>query len=427
MKSIPSAPKWSRVARLSLALAAVAGPVYALAQSTDSPRYTVVDLGPVGPSSSPGQPYAVSGNGLVSGETVLPNPNNPGEWVAHAVLWEQGNIKDISSPGLGGPNSAAFGVNIWGQAVGQADTQTPDPNGEDFCGSTALGLTHSGNTCVPFLWQNGTMAALPRLRNSAGTEGSNGTAFKNNDRGMVVGTAENGEVDSTCPGAPISPQKIEFKPVIWSKQFPWSEVLIQEFPTVDGDPDGVALAINDLGQVAGTSGPCGPFGFEPINLTPLHAVLWQNGKATDLGNLGGDGKFLGIFATSLNDYGQVVGGSDTTNDASFHGFLWQQGHITDLKPRAVDSLSVALAIGNNGLVFGASIDANFIPTAVLWRNGGTPTDMNTLVPADSTLNLQTACFINDKGEIIGFAALKSNPSETHAYLSKPVVNSGGGD
>ena len=427
MKSIPSAPKWSRVARLSLALAALAGPVYALAQSTASPRYTVVDLGPVGPSSSPGQPYAVSGNGLVSGETVLPNPNNPGEWVAHAVLWEQGNIKDISSPGLGGPNSAAFGVNIWAQAVGQADTQTPDPNGEDFCGSAALGLTHSGNTCVPFLWQNGTMAALPRLRNSAGAEGSNGAAFKNNDFGMVVGTAENGEVDSTCPGASISPQKIEFKPVIWSRQFPWSEVLIRDFPTVDGDPDGVALAINDLGQVAGTSGPCGPFGFEPINLTPLHAVLWQNGKATDLGNLGGDGKFLGIFATSLNDYGQVVGGSDTTNDASFHGFLWQQGHITDLKPRAVDSLSVALAIGNNGLVFGASIDANFIPTAVLWRNGGTPTDLNTLVPADSTLNLQTACFINHKGEIIGFAALKSNPSETHAYLAKPVVNSGGGD
>lgn len=427
MKSIPSAPKWSRVARLSLALAAVAGPVYALAQSTASPRYTVVDLGPVGPSSSPGQPYAVSGNGLVSGETVLPNPNNPGEWVAHAVLWEQGNIKDISSPGLGGPNSAAFGVNIWAQAVGQADTQTPDPNGEDFCGSTALGLTHSGNTCVPFLWQNGTMAALPRLRNSAGTEGSNGAAFKNNNFGMVVGTAENGEVDSTCPGASISPQKIEFKPVIWSRQFPWSEVLIRDFPTVDGDPDGVALAINDLGQVAGTSGPCGPFGFEPINLTPLHAVLWQNGKATDLGNLGGDGRFLGNFATSLNDYGQVVGGSDTTNDASFHGFLWQQGHITDLKPRAVDSLSVALAIGNNGLVFGASIDANFIPTAVLWRNGGTPTDLNTLVPADSTLNLQTACFINHKGEIIGFAALKSNPSETHAYLAKPVVNSGGGD
>ena len=132
MKSIPSAPKWPRVARLSLALAAVAGPVYALAQSTASPQYTVVDLGPVGPSWSPAQPYKVSGNGLVSGESVLANPSNSGEWVSHAVLWEGISLKDISSPGLGGPNSVAYGVNIWGQAVGQADTKTPDPNGEDF-------------------------------------------------------------------------------------------------------------------------------------------------------------------------------------------------------------------------------------------------------------------------------------------------------
>jgi hypothetical protein len=42
------------------------------------------------------------------------------------------------------------------------------------------------------------------------------------------------------------------------------------------------------------------------------------------------------------------------------------------------------------------------------------------VPADSTLQLQTACSINDKGEITGFAALKSNPSEYHAYVAKPV-------
>jgi hypothetical protein len=36
------------------------------------------------------------------------------------------------------------------------------------------------------------------------------------------------------------------------------------------------------------------------------------------------------------------------------------------------------------------------------------------------LYLESACSINDRGEIIGFAALKSNPSESHAYLAKPV-------
>jgi probable HAF family extracellular repeat protein len=384
-------------------------------------------LGPVSPSWSQGQPFTISGNGLVSGETVLANPNNSEEWVSQAVLWEGTSKKVISRPGLGGPNSVAFGVNFWGQAAGQADTQTPDPNGEDFCGSTALGLTHSGNTCVPFLWQNGTMVELPRLRNSAGTEGSNGAASQINDLGMVAGTAENGEVDSTCPGASVSPQTIEFKPVVWMKPFPWSQMRLQELATVGGDPDGIAFAINDLGQAVGTSGNCGPFNtIEQNNLTPLHAVLWTNGKAIDLGNLHGDGRFAGIYASGLNDRGQVVGTSDTAGDASFHGFLWQQGHITDLGTLAGDSYSSAIAISNHGLVLGVSISASFSPRAVLWRNG-IATDMNTLVPQDSALYLESACSINKKGEIIGFAALKSNPSETHAYLARPVVNSGDGD
>jgi len=421
MKSTRFATKWSRSARLGLALVAFVGPVHAFAQFPA--RYTVVDLGPVGPSSSNGQPYTLTGNGLISGESVVANPRNSGELVSQAVLWEETKMKVISSPGLGGPNSVAYSVNVWGQAVGQADTQTRDPNGEDFCGSTALGLTHSGNTCVPFQWQNGTMVELPRLRNRAGAEGNNGIATRNNNFGMVTGTAENGEADSTCPGASVSPQTIQFKPVVWTRPFPLSPVGLQELRTVDGDPDGIASAINDLGQAVGATGPCGPFNtLTGNNLTAIHAVLWQNGKAIDLGNLGGDGKFLGIFAEGLNDRGQVVGVSDTTGDQSFHAFLWQQGHIKDLGTLPGDAFSDAVTISNNGMVLGISLDASFNPRAVLWRNG-IATDMNTLIPQDTALSLKSACSINDKGEIIGFAALKSNPNESHGYLAIPVVDS----
>jgi len=419
--------KWSRIARLSLALAALAAPVCTLAQNTNAPKYTIVDLGPVGPSWSQGQPFVVNGSGLVSGEMVLANPNNPAEWVSHGVAWEGTSGKVLTIPGLRGPNNIAFGVNIRGQAAGQADTETPDPNGEDFCGSTALGLTHSGDTCVPFLWHNGATVALPRLRNSAGTEGSNGSALQINDFSVVAGTAENAELDSTCPGASVSPQTIQFKPVIWTKFFSWSPMHAQELPTVDGDPDGIAYAINDLGQAVGATGNCGPFNvLEQNNLTPLHAVLWRNGNAIDLGNLGGDGRFAGIYATGLNNEGQVVGTSDTTADASFHAFLWQQGHITDLGTVPGDAYSSATTIGNNGMVLGVSISASFSPRATLWRDG-TATDMNTLVPQDTALYLESACSINDKGEIIGFAVLKSDPGESHAYLAKPVAKSHDGN
>jgi probable HAF family extracellular repeat protein len=421
MKSTRFAAQWSRSARLSLALLAFVGPVHAFAQYPA--HYTVVDLGPVGPSTSQGQPFVITGNGVVSGERVVANPRNIDELVSQAVLWEGTKLKVISSPGLGGPNSVAYGVNFWGQAVGQADTETRDPNGEDFCGSTALGLTHSGNTCVPFLWQDGAMVALPRLRNKAGKEGSNGAANENNFFGMIAGTAENAEVDSTCPGASVSPQSIQFKPVIWTKAFPMSPVEIQELPTVDGDPDGFALAINDLGQSVGGTGRCAPFNtLVGVSLTPTHAVLWQNNKAIDLGNLGGDGMFFGIFAHGLNDRGQVVGVSDTTDDQSFHAFLWQQGHIKDLGTLPGDAFSLAVTVSNSGMVLGLSISGEFSPRAALWRNG-IATDLNSLVPEDTALYLQSACSINDKGEIIGFAALKSNPNESHAYLAKPVRDS----
>ncbi len=421
VKSIQFAPKWPRLALLSLALVAFTGPVYAFAQFPA--HYTVVDLGPVGPSTSQGQPYTITGNGLVSGETVVANPSNFAEMVSQAVVWHGTNPNAIRIPGLGGPNNVAFGVNVWGQVVGQADTEKREPNGEDFCGSTALGLTHSGNTCVPFVWQNDTTVELPRLRNKAGTEGSNGVANQNNNFGMIAGTAENGEVDSTCPGPPVSPQTIQFKPVIWTKPFPLSPAYLQELPTVNGDPDGIASAINDFGQAVGTTGPCGPFNvLTGYNLTAIHAVLWQNGKAIGLGNLGGDGMFFGIFAHGLNDHGQVVGVSDTAGDQSFHAFLWQAGHISDLGTLTGDSYSLAVTISNNGMVLGISLDANFNPRAVLWRNG-TATDLNTLVPQNTALDLQSACSINDKGEIIGFAALKSNPNESHAYLAIPVWNS----
>jgi hypothetical protein len=74
------------------------------------------------------------------------------------------------------------------------------------------------------------------------------------------------------------------------------------------------------------------------------------------------------------------------------------------------------------MVLGISLDASFNPRAVLWRNG-IATDMNTLVPQDTALYLKSACSINAKGEIIGFAALKSNPNESHGYLAIPVVDS----
>jgi probable HAF family extracellular repeat protein len=403
----------SRIAQFALGLALFGGPVWG--QEPVPIRYSVTDLGPVGPP--PGQPFVVTTNGFVSGQVILTDGANG---VSHAVVWHGGAVKDISSPGLGGVNSAAFGVNIWGQVVGEAENSKLDPRGEDFCGFKTLGFSSQAISCLPFLYHEGEMTALPTLRDNNEKSGNNGQALQINTFGVAVGTSENTTADLTCPGLPSSPQFYEFKPVVWYKPFFSAKPVVLELETVSGDPDGVAFAINDRGQAVGASGGCGPFNsINQINLIPTHALLWLKGKPIDLGNLGGDGHFNGIFATGLNNLGQVVGVSDTTGDASFHGFLWQDGHLSDLPPLPGDSYSYATAISDRGLVTGLSLDANFNLRAALWENGK-PTDLNTLVPADTALDLQTACSINKEGQITGIALAKGSASDYHAYLAAPI-------
>lgn len=419
MKLNTSRVKSFRIVGLGLAFAIFAASGWAQENSTsqekrtDPVRYTVIDLGPLGPP--PGQPFVITNNGLVSGDVVL------ADGTSHAVIYHKGSMKDISTPGLRGPNSAAFGVNEWGQVVGQADTSSLDPKGENFCGSVALQLHSDVTTCLPFLWEHGVMTALPTLHDKEGGQGNNGLAFQINNRGQVVGSAENTTLDSTCPGPSMSPQLFQFKPVIWSKPFPWGEPRIQELSTVADDPDGVAFAINDLGQAVGASGGCGAFNTISLdNLVPRHALLWENGTVTDLPNLGGDGLFGGIYADGLNNHGQVVGSSDGPQDAYFHALLWQNGVMTDLGTLLGDVNSVAVSVNDRGDLVGLSLDAKFNPTAVLWHNGKI-TNLNKLIPADSPLFLQTACSINSRGEIIGIA-VQTSTNEPHGYLAIPSLS-----
>ena len=137
---------------------------------------------------------------------------------------------------LGGQNSwMNWGeINDFAQIVGFSETAVPDPNGEDICGFG----THL--TCRPFLWQPFHMSARPTLG------GNNGEASAINNRGQIVGMAENGAVDPSCQTGTIN-NRIQL-PVLWENG------RVRSLPTLDGDPDGFAFGINDHGQVVGDSG-----------------------------------------------------------------------------------------------------------------------------------------------------------------------------
>jgi len=182
--------------------AALAIPVCVVAQGKQEPlaehfqHYKVTDLGTL-EGGTFSQPFLINRYGLVSGSSSLPDGNQ------HATLWLEKLKVDIGAPGLGGPNSAAFGVNEFGQAVGQAETSVT--NAEDFCGFIAYGFS-SSTACLPFLWQDGVMTKLPTLG------GDNGYANMINNRGVVAGIAETDAIDPT-PGCPVH----QFEAVIWKK------------------------------------------------------------------------------------------------------------------------------------------------------------------------------------------------------------------
>ncbi len=375
-------------------LAALAVPLTAAAQDVQQPtrpavQYTVTDLGTL-PGGNFSQPFFITKNGRVAGSSNLADGSS------HAVVWAGERADDLGT--LGGSNSIAFGLGHYGQAVGEAETSASDPDGEDFCGFG----THL--ICLPFESANGVMNPLPTLG------GNNGAANAISNRGEVAGLAENSTPDPGCP----APQVLQFQPVVWEKG------VIHRLPTVGGDPDGVAYEINDNGEVAGASGTCTTFNPNFLNnLLAVHALLWENGKATDLGNLGGQtGQAGGNAAYSVNNRGDVVGSSDLPGDTTFHAFLWtRKTGMQDLGTLAGDVASNSISINDAGSVVGLSLDASFNPRAFLWEKG-LMTDLNTLIAGDSPLYLLTGCSINSRGEITGLGL--TSRGEIHTYLATPT-------
>ncbi len=361
-----------------------------------NPGYTVIDLGALG-NIPPGQQFNISANGLVAGAS------SPDGKAMHATIWYKNQLIDLAKNAVGPRNSAAFGINDRGQVVGQADTVIP--NAEDFCGFNVEGFKTS-TACVPFLWQNGVMQALPTLG------GANGVANLINNRGQVAGWAEAAAPAAGCPVG-------LFYPVVWERGG------VRQLPIAAGDNSGLAAAINDNGQVAGASGTCSPYLAGPgVYLLEKHAMLWdRDGTPHDLGNLGGTGGFAGNHACALNNAGQVVGHSLLTNEylGPFHAFVWTASTgMKDLGALAGEHMSLALGINDQSQVVGSSLSDDLtIFTAVIWENGAIA-DLNKLVTANAAgLYLIVAESVNSGGEIVGYAVAADG---LHAFLATP--NSG---
>jgi probable HAF family extracellular repeat protein len=313
---------------------------------------------------------------------------------------------------LGGTNSTVAwpNKNDKGQLAGIAETGELDPLPEYWSCALANFPTITGQICQGFIWQNGVMSALAPL-----SGGHNSYASGINNRGQVVGWAENGVHETTC----TPPQVLQFEPVIWGPKL--GE--ITQLPPLSGDLDGAATAINDKGDVVGISGICD----QAIGrYTAAHAVIWQNGTPTNIGNF--DGGIAWNTPTAINSRGQVVGFANLpdTQNGAFNpvGFIWSKEHvIQEIPPVGTDANNLAWGINDHGQVVGDScVDNTFSSCrAFLWQHG-VVTDLNSLIQPGASLSLVLANDVNDTGEIVGYA-VDSTSGDLVAFLAVPS-NSG---
>jgi probable HAF family extracellular repeat protein len=377
----------------------------ALAQTPAKPKvqYQVSNLDSLGGTSSGGN--SINDQSWVAGYSRLPDNQS-----RHAALWRNGSITDLGT--LGGPNSSVtWNVkNTEGIIVGISQTATPEPLGEWWSSFAFYGGPNNiGFINLGFVWEQGQMRGLPTF-----VGGNNGFATGANNLGQVVGWAENDVHDPTC----VSPQVLQFRPAVWELGPPDQ---IHDLPVIPGDTSGAATAINDNGQIVGISGICD----QALGRhTARHAVLWENGGVTDIGNLGAN---WWNTPTAINQHGDVVG---FAGDPAFvegdilHAFIWTKDNgIKALKPlrgrvpQHVDS--EAYGINERRQVVGVSCDANFVDCrAVVWDHGVYPTDLNDLKAPGYSARLESAKDINNLGEITG-RAIDSTGVRT-AYLAVPV-------
>jgi probable HAF family extracellular repeat protein len=253
-----------------------------------------------------------------------------------------------------------------------------------------------------FRWEDGVMTPLSTLG------GTNGFATGTNNRGETAGWAENTVHDPTC----VAPQVLQFRAVIWGP----APGEIRELPPLPGDTASAATALNDRGQVVGISGICdravGRF-------SAIHDVLWQDGKPTDLGSLGG---VAWNTPMAINERGDVIGFANASAAAGgrfdAHAFLWtHRDGMRDLGTLPGDTFSQALGINDRREIVGTSCDADFNCRAVVWRKG-VVTDLNTLVKPGDDGTLISANDVNESGRITG-QALDPATGALVAFVAQP--------
>jgi len=217
-------------------------------------------------------------------------------------------------------------------------------------------------------------------------------------------------------------QVLQFRPAVWDIGSGGPD---PRPPLIPGDTSGAATAINDNGQIVGISGICD----QAVGRhTAKHAVLWENGGVTNIGNLGD--QWWNTPTASINtamSWG-LPAIPPMLRGNILHAFIWTKDNgIKALKPlrgrvpQHVDS--EAYGINEAQQVVGVSCDADRNDCRPLFGITVSTPQISTIPISKATILAfsRAAKDINNKGEITG-RAIDSSTGALIAYLAVPVNN-----
>ncbi len=136
-----------------------------------------------------------------------------------------------------------------------------------------------------------------------------------------------------------------------------------------------------------------------------------------IGSLGG----ALASALNVNEWGHVIGINSTADGSAFLGVLWRDGEFTNLSSLSGFDCSEPVGINDRdqivGFAYSCETDAS---AAFLWENGEMVV-LNTLIPADSGIDLQSGSWIDEDGVIAaqGVLTTGSNAGDSRAVLLIP--------
>ena len=303
-----------------------------------SPTGAMSDLGP-------GSATGLNGNGQVVG--LRPTPSG----AFHGFVWtREGGMIDLSFPGAPSDPSrivaAAYAENDAGEVAG-------------------VGVTSSGDYHA-FVWTASSGLVDIGCLNGSGYCQATGIS----DAGHVAGECYVSGLIHACS---------------WTSANGWIDLGSLGGDTHVWSYEQTGPVVNSSGQAIGYGVVDPAYDIHAFSATPAAGLI-------DLGTLGGNRS----WANSVNDAGQVVGGSVTAT-GEVHPFSWTQaGGMVDLCGSASGSSSDAYAVNGGGQVVGACYLASGAYRAFLWSSAAGPIDLPGL-----GLGNGVAYDVSDNGKIVG--------------------------